>query len=34
MADQIVENGLRNKLDELWGCEATLYYPGNMTGAD
>ena len=26
MADQIIENGLRNKLDEIWGCEATLYY--------
>ena len=27
MADQIIENGLRNKLNEIWGCEATLYYP-------
>ena len=25
MADQIIENGLRNKLSEIWGCEATLY---------
>ena len=33
MADQIIENGLRNKLDEIWGCEATLYYPGNYAGA-
>ena len=28
MADQIIENGLRNRLQEIWGCESTLYYPG------
>ena len=33
MADQIIENGLRNKLDEIWGCEATLYYPGKYAGS-
>ena len=33
MADQIIDNGLRNKLDEIWGCEATLYYPGKYAGA-
>jgi len=33
MADQIIENGLRNKLNEIWGCEATLYYPGKYAGA-
>ena len=33
MADQIIENGLRNKLDEIWGCEATLYHPGKFAGA-
>ena len=33
MADQIIENGLRNKLEEIWGCEATLYYPGKFAGA-
>ena len=33
MADQIIENGLRNKLDEIWGCEVTLYYPGKYAGA-
>ena len=33
MADQIIENGLKNKLDEIWGCEATLYYPGKYAGA-
>ena len=33
MANQIIENGLRNKLNEIWGCEATLYYPGKYAGA-
>ena len=33
MADQIIEKGLRNKLNEIWGCEATLYYPGKYAGA-
>jgi genome maintenance exonuclease 1 len=33
MADQIIENGLRNKLNEIWGCETTLYYPGKYAGA-
>lgn len=33
MADQIIENGLRKKLSEIWGCEATLYYPGKYAGA-
>ncbi len=33
MADQIIENGIRNKLEEIWGCEATLYYPGKYAGA-
>ncbi len=33
MADQIIENGLRNKLSEIWGCEATLYYPGKYAGS-
>ena len=28
MADQIIENGLRNSLQEVWGVEATLYYNG------
>ena len=32
MAEQIIENGLRNKLNEIWGCEATLYYPGKYSG--
>ena len=33
MAEQIIENGLRNKLNEIWGCEATLYYPGKYAGS-
>ena len=33
MADQIIENGLRNKLKEIWGCEAVLYYPGKYAGS-
>ena len=33
MADQIIENGLRHKLNEIWGCEAILYYPGKYAGA-
>ena len=28
MADQIIENGIRNKLSEVWGVEATLAYSG------
>ena len=33
MADQIIENGLRDKLSEVWGVEATLYYPSQFAGA-
>jgi len=33
MADQIIESGLRNKLNEIWGCEATLHYPGKYAGS-
>ena len=33
MADQIIDNGLRNDLSEVWGVEATLYYPGKYAGA-
>ena len=29
MADQIIENGIRNKLSEVWGVEATLAYSGH-----
>ena len=30
MADQIIENGLRDKLSEIWGCEATYIIQENM----
>jgi|TARA_B110000971_G_C20016012_1_gene503993 RecB family exonuclease len=33
MADQIIENGLRDKLNSIWGCEAALYYPNKFAGA-
>ncbi|MDB9807997.1 hypothetical protein OAB83_01605 [Candidatus Pelagibacter sp.] len=32
MADEIIEQGIRNKLSEIWGTEATLYYPGKYAG--
>ena len=32
MADEIIEQGIKNKLTELWGTEATLYYPGKYAG--
>ena len=32
MADEIIENGLKNKLSEIWGAEATVYYPGKFAG--
>ena len=28
MADEIIEQWIKNKLSEIWGTEATLYYPG------
>ena len=33
MADQIIENGLRNHVSEVWGVESTLYYPKKYAGA-
>lgn len=33
MAYQIIQNGLQNKLNEYWGLEVTLYYPGLYAGA-
>ena len=33
MADQIIENGIRNKLSEVWGVEATLAYSGHRVFA-
>ena len=32
MADEIIEQGIKNKLSEIWGTEATLYYPGQICG--
>ena len=32
MADEIWEKGIKNKLSEIWGTEATLYYPGKYAG--
>ncbi len=29
MAVEIIDNGLKNKLNEIWGAEATVYYPGH-----
>lgn len=28
MAEEIIDNGLKNKLTEIWGAEATVYMPG------
>ena len=33
MAYQIWNNGLQNRLNEFWGLEVTLYYPGLYAGA-
>ena len=32
MADEIIAQGIKNKLTEIWGTEATLYYPGKYAG--
>ena len=32
MAIEIIDNGLKNKLSEVWGAEATVYYPGKYAG--
>jgi len=32
MADEIIEQGIKGKLSEVWGTEATLYYPGKYAG--
>ena len=33
MAQQIIDNGLKNRLAEFWGLEVTLYYPELYAGA-
>ncbi len=32
MATEIIDNGLKNKLSEVWGAEATVYFPGKYAG--
>ena len=32
MAEEIIDNGLKDKLNEVWGAEATVYYPGKFAG--
>ena len=32
MAHEIIENGIRHKLSEVWGAEATLCYPNKYAG--
>ena len=33
MAEEIIDSGLKDKLSEIWGAEATVYYPGKYAGA-
>ena len=33
MANTIIESGIRDHLDEIWGSEITVYYPGLYAGA-
>ena len=33
MANKIIESGIRGHLDEIWGSEITVYYPGLYAGA-
>ncbi len=32
MAIEIIDHGLKNKLSEIWGAEATVYFPGKYAG--
>ena len=32
MAEEIIDNGLKNKLSEIWGAEAVVYFPGKYAG--
>ena len=32
MAKQIIDKGLKDRLDEIWGVECTLYYPEKYAG--
>ena len=33
MAEEVIENGLRNQLTEIWGVEATLHFKNRFAGA-
>ena len=33
MADEIIENGIKDRLKEIWGVESCLYYPEKYAGA-
>jgi len=33
MAKKVIESGIRGHLDEIWGSEITVYYPGLYAGA-
>ena len=33
MANVIIDEGLRGSMEEIWGTEVTLYYPGLYAGA-
>ena len=32
MANEIIDKGLKNKLSEVWGAEATVYFPDKYAG--
>ena len=32
MAEEIIDNGIKKNLSEVWGAETTLYYPGKYAG--
>ena len=32
MAKEIIDKGLKNRLEEIWGVECTLYYPEKYAG--
>ena len=32
MAEEIIDSGLKDKLSEILGAEATVYYPGKYAG--
>ena len=32
MAETIIDHGIKNKLSEIWGAEATVYFPNKYAG--